>query len=310
MNDKKRSIKCNVFVSYARKDNEYDDSLIERSVDRLRQAMDVRLRGEIRFFFDKQSIEWGDVWKDIINRAISDSTFLLPFVSPAYISSTHCFSEWSDFKQLEQSLATNNLITPIYYRSDREFDMAIKDPTTASPIIEDLSQRNYIDWSGPDAKKRLKNDFNSVLDELSIALEKRVNSISSVFLDSLSQDRSRLISGRSLSTKKTGEIDEGLRASTNMKYNSLSVSQKLLFRIIYGQPNDGEALLDDLYKDVSGEERLNISSHRELYYRLKDLWHQSLIDMKSVGERKTLVKRIDEIEDIALRDKLLERSLT
>jgi TIR domain len=205
--------KCNIFVSYARKDDEHDGQLIQHAITQLKSSIGVKSRVPFDIFIDKSSLEWGDIWDKVIQRRVSDSVFMIAFMSPSYFSSGSCQNEWGAFRQLEKSASTNNLILPIYYRPDREFEAATRDASTASPFVADLAQRNYIDWRDIVNQKDPKKHITSAIGKLSDAIEIRMHTLSELFLSAARAEPDTTLRARFSSVGAVESVDPAFEAS-------------------------------------------------------------------------------------------------
>lgn len=67
-----------------------------------------------QIFFDTESIEVGELWRDEIGSALKKSKCIICIWSPRYFNSKWCLSEWKTFEQRSKRY-DSNLISPARY---------------------------------------------------------------------------------------------------------------------------------------------------------------------------------------------------
>ena len=72
-------------------------------------------RQQVQIFQDVAAIHYGTDWLKEIHKAIDESSFLLPIVTPAFLESEMCCQEVMRFRQREQELGREDLIFPFRY---------------------------------------------------------------------------------------------------------------------------------------------------------------------------------------------------
>ena len=118
------------FLSYARQ----DDELSGQKLSRLRELIKAELqlqygRNPVKLFQDVSTIPHGAAWERETLKALGESTFFVPIITPNFIQSEWCSREVSIFLEREQelfelhpSLARESRIFPIHYRRIRDGD--------------------------------------------------------------------------------------------------------------------------------------------------------------------------------------------
>jgi len=292
---------CDVFISYAHEDNIWDRNNISHLVTQLRAALGVLSRDRVQFFID-QNIKWGDVWQESVDKSLAGSKFMIAFLSPSYFKSTNCHNEWMTFRDLERQLSCNNLILPIYYRLDREFDAYIKgELLDVIPLIEDLAARQYIDWRDfrdMDSKgKRLKMEIEA----MAVKIADRIGEISPAFSANRSTEKAEQPSHGEIES-----VDPTLETEFVLRFNGLTSTQKCVLRLIYERPHNGEISIDKLGEMLRGVEEVSSMSGDELYYRAKDLSNQGFIDFRSTGLKQTSIVILQAVQFVMHKNKLLK----
>jgi hypothetical protein len=94
-------------------------------------------------FQDRNDIEWGQQWAQMIANSLADVNFLIPILTPSFFESPACRSEFDTFLLREQTLGLNRLILPILYL---DCDQLQNYGDTTDPIVKSLLMRNWFDW--------------------------------------------------------------------------------------------------------------------------------------------------------------------
>src|SRR5688572_6705464 len=104
-----------VFLSYVTLTNQLDDDIGEF---RRRLEIEVRMHLGDRYatvFQDSASIRPGDQWEESLEEAISDAAIMIPFVSPAYLTSKWCRYEILRFDGLMRDANLRARIIPVIW---------------------------------------------------------------------------------------------------------------------------------------------------------------------------------------------------
>src|SRR5215467_10271717 len=101
------------FMSYAHFDNDY----LGGAILRLRTDLVTNYRAangsRLEVFIDSDGIEWGKQWRERLGSALAASLFLIPIVTPSFVSSVECQREFEYFLELERRRRCNDLILPL-----------------------------------------------------------------------------------------------------------------------------------------------------------------------------------------------------
>jgi len=129
------------FWSYAHGDNELDNGLI-LELARLVQDEYNLLTGEpLRLFVDRDSLAWGDAWRERIDSALIQTTFFIPIITPRYFTRPECRRELLEFASKVDSLGVSEFLLPIVYAKPPEFIQ--ENPDKAISLIASIQ---YVDW--------------------------------------------------------------------------------------------------------------------------------------------------------------------
>lgn len=129
--NKERSLmEYDVFISHASADK-------EEYVDKLKAALD---KLKVKIFYDKDTIEWGDNWKNKILEGVEKSEFAIIVISEKFFG-----REWTE-KELSEFLNRQNrngqkIILPILH------NISMKDLKNKYPDVADIQALNTMDYS-------------------------------------------------------------------------------------------------------------------------------------------------------------------
>ena len=131
------------FFSYARKDDEQTAGALSRLRASIQKELRLQLGREFRLWQDV-AIPEGALWEAEIRRAVAESVFFIPIVTPTSIASPHCKFELQAFLEREAALSRDNLMFPILY---------IRVPALESEllwrrdgVLSIIGARQYMDW--------------------------------------------------------------------------------------------------------------------------------------------------------------------
>jgi hypothetical protein len=132
------------FFSYSRR----DDELSQGSLSRLRTQIynDLRLQLGLNFklWQDTVAIPEGAEWEREIQRAISESVFFIPIVTPSSVASIHCRKEFEAFLDREEELGRENLVFPLLYV--RVPALEKEELWRQDTLLGIIGRRQYFDW--------------------------------------------------------------------------------------------------------------------------------------------------------------------
>ncbi len=92
--------RVDLFVSYARRDDELDGGSITALAEDLGARYELKTARPLRVVSDRD-LAWGDVWAERLDAQVQSARFLLAVVTPAFLASTACRKEALDFRANE-----------------------------------------------------------------------------------------------------------------------------------------------------------------------------------------------------------------
>jgi hypothetical protein len=132
------------FFSYSRRDDQHSDGALSRLRLRIHAELRLQLGRDFRLWQDTAAIPEGALWEDEIKRAIAESAFFIPIVTPSAVASPHCRFEFKAFLEREASIGRSNLVFPLLYvrvpALEHEAEWRRDD------VLRIIGSRQYMDW--------------------------------------------------------------------------------------------------------------------------------------------------------------------
>jgi hypothetical protein len=132
------------FFSYSRRDDEHSQGALSRLRTQICNELRLHLEFNLRLWQDTVAIPEGTDWESEIQRAISESVFFIPIVTPNSLASRHCRLEFEAFLDRERSLGRKNLVFPLLYV--RVPALEKEELWRQNPLLEIIGRRQYLDW--------------------------------------------------------------------------------------------------------------------------------------------------------------------
>jgi hypothetical protein len=129
------------FWSYVHADDDAEFGRIRQLADLLRKEFGLQTGEELQLFLDRDSIEWGDDWRERLERALADITFFIPVVTPRYFKSAECRRELLEFSELARLQGVEDLVLPILY-----MDVAGLESDSPDQAIAAVARHQWEDW--------------------------------------------------------------------------------------------------------------------------------------------------------------------
>jgi hypothetical protein len=127
------------FFSYSRRDDEHSQGSLSRLRAQIFNELRLQLGCDFKLFQDTVAIPEGTEWEDEIKRAISESVFFIPIVTPSSVASIHCRKEFEAFLDREQALGRKNLYVRVLALEKEEL-------WRQDPLLAIIGRRQYFDW--------------------------------------------------------------------------------------------------------------------------------------------------------------------
>lgn len=156
------------FFSYAR----FDDSRDNGRVSDLRKRLEAEVRAQTGQSFDiwqdRNSIQWGEQWKERIDHAIDTLTFLIVVVTPSWFNSAACRAEFERFLEVEKKRGRADLILPIVYIDTPVLNEAGQPGD--DPVAIELARRQLFHIDDLRNRKWIASNIGRRIEEMGIAI--------------------------------------------------------------------------------------------------------------------------------------------
>lgn len=110
-----RSSEANLFLSYRHKDDEHLNGAIVTLAHAIVEEYAFQFGGTLGLFVDKESINWGDDWRRVLDQNIAKANIIIPAVTPQYVLSEQCRKELLEFNS-RVSESSGNVILPLIWQ--------------------------------------------------------------------------------------------------------------------------------------------------------------------------------------------------
>lgn len=176
MTQQLQGMETQCFISYTRADNSGFSGVVDRLKSDLAGRFEATTGRTLRIFLDRESIGWGDDWRNNIRGSIESATFFLPVVTMRYFESGPCREELIAFYENAKQLGVTELITPVILAGANQ--ITPEDPREEVRIIERLNHRNieeaWLDGYESSAWLRM---IHRMVQDLDAALQKAESAI-------------------------------------------------------------------------------------------------------------------------------------
>jgi hypothetical protein len=135
------------FFSYSREDDEAFRGTLSGLRDGIQRELSAQLgrtKKTFRLWQDQVAIAPGKLWESEIKKAIDESFFFIPIVTPRTINSKYCRFEFEEFLAREKAIGRSDLIFPILYISVAALENEAR--WRDDPVLSTIGSRQYVDW--------------------------------------------------------------------------------------------------------------------------------------------------------------------
>lgn len=139
------TVETRIFMSYAHGDQQAatGGDLLQFAADVEDEMVGVHER-PVRIITDQRDVRWGDSLWGRLHEELDASIYLLPFITPRYLQSDACRSEFERFDTATASTITSRRILPLIWIEPR----ALKDPHTNDGIVRRVKELKYESVTG------------------------------------------------------------------------------------------------------------------------------------------------------------------
>jgi cobaltochelatase CobT len=139
--------KSSAFFSYSRDDDEAFQGTLSALRDGIQRELAAQLgrsKRTFRLWQDQVAITPGKFWKTEIKKAVGESVFFIPIVTPRAVNSKYCKFEFDSFLAREKTLGRDDLVFPILY-----IPVAVLEDESKwrnDVVLSTIGARQYVDW--------------------------------------------------------------------------------------------------------------------------------------------------------------------
>lgn len=128
-----------VFLSYVRKDDEYEQGRIVQFARDVAETYAFLFGRDIRLFVDRDNTLWGEAWADRLANEVAQTSFLVSVVTPRYLTSEACAKEVLDFRAAAARSRTPGLLLPLIWVDIADTDVV----SDSDPVRQAILSSQY-----------------------------------------------------------------------------------------------------------------------------------------------------------------------
>lgn len=147
------------FVSYNHDDNKKSRGRVLEILKRICDEYGL-ITGEDLTLFTDRDIKWGENWRERIDTALQNTTFLIPIATPRFFRSKECRKELLQFHALAKSIGAPELVMPILFVEVEELNDDSQDEAkaiVASTQYDDWTELRLKDPDDPECRARVNS---------------------------------------------------------------------------------------------------------------------------------------------------------
>ncbi len=130
-----------LFWSYVHADDEREGGRIRRLASKLADEYEMLTGEELELFIDDR-LKWGEAWRERIQTAIADSTFLVAIVTPSFFKSVECRKELLSFYRDAKEIGVADFLLPVRWSGVERLEEDDADEAKAL-----VAKTQWKDWS-------------------------------------------------------------------------------------------------------------------------------------------------------------------
>lgn len=157
------------FISYRRDDNEDFGGVVDELAKVLAGLFEARTGQKLNLFVDRESIGWGEDWRERIEDSVRKATLFIPIITIRYFSSQACMDELTAFEATARQLGVTDLILPIVLFGAEQ--ISVDDERPEVQLIARLNYRSLEDaWEAGFQSPEWREFINKRAKELANAM--------------------------------------------------------------------------------------------------------------------------------------------
>jgi len=115
---------------------------VRRLSEQIADEYAVSSGNDLQIFLDRQSLEWGDAWRNKIDDALGSAPFFIAVITPKFVKSQECRKELLTFVSESKSRGFAKLLLPILLINVPDMHEESDDEVLAL-----LARTQYVDWT-------------------------------------------------------------------------------------------------------------------------------------------------------------------
>lgn len=137
-----------VFLSYTHDDDDTFGGLLLSFAEQVAKAYKTEMGTPMELIVDRDSIIWGERWRNRLTTELARANFLLAMVTPSYIRSEICRQEFLDFRDGEPTKGHDGILALL--TKDPKWDRAdVRNDPLVARIRETVAQRQWLTLEHP-----------------------------------------------------------------------------------------------------------------------------------------------------------------
>lgn len=147
-----------VFWSYAHRDDQNSKGAVLTLLDSIKAEYELQTGSELTVFLDKDSIEWGARWKEVINDALLNTVIFIPVLTPTYLKRPSCLGELRSAFTLFRERGMSCSVFPIRFTNIDNALRYFPDDDLANALLETQAE-NYYELNTRDPDSAAYQDY-------------------------------------------------------------------------------------------------------------------------------------------------------
>lgn len=170
-----------LFVSYAHRDEQNSGGRLLDVARDISSEFELQTGEMLELFIDRDAdsgIQWGEVWRQVIDSQLMQAAFYIPFLSPSFLKSAECRREFMEFHQASKNSDSEQLLMPILF-----VDIAANPSSLDDDVAKLASERQWIDFSTLRLKSRYSEPYIKTVNEMASRLATALRTMDSASLE-------------------------------------------------------------------------------------------------------------------------------
>lgn len=131
------------FWSYVHADDDAEGERISRLARDVAAQFEMLTGEALELFLDRDSVRWGEVWREKIDGVLASVAFFVPVLTPRYFMSPECRRELQSFARKATSLGMKELVLPLHYVEVA----ALRHESPGDDLIDLVRRFQWVDWT-------------------------------------------------------------------------------------------------------------------------------------------------------------------